>query len=204
LEKSLSNAKNNNLLIKLIFLFISGLLFWIIYRSYQRHKHYKILYFQFKDNENKQNLVNLPLPVSNTQLSISKPIIESYDLLDINPILVKDILGFLSTFEAKKGFLDKDITLTKMAAEFGTNISYLSKVINFYKQENFLSYITTLRLNYTIELWQKEPLTRHYRINEISSIVGFKTVQSFAKNFREKHKISPKYFLKNINESNIR
>ena len=206
LEKSLINEKDNNFLIKFILVIVSGVLSYIVYSLYQRHKYYKILYLQFISNENKQNLTEedkyiIPYVSDNIDIKVSNHIAENYDSLDLNPNLVKDMLLYLSDFEAKKGFLDKDITLTKMASQFGTNVSYLSKVINFYKQENFLSYINTLRLNYTLELWQKDPLTRYYRISEISNMVGFKTVQSFAKNFREKYKISPKYFLTNLNEN---
>ena len=69
---------------------------------------------------------------------------------------------------------------------------------NYYKKDNFLSYINNLRLDYVVKLWKINPKTRHLRIQEISSKAGFSTAQSFSKNFKEKYQISPSYFLKHL------
>lgn len=64
--------------------------------------------------------------------------------------LVGEILEKLSFWEQQNGFLDNKITLHRLAKELNTNSSYLSKVINTHKNQNFASYLKDVRITYAI------------------------------------------------------
>ncbi len=119
---------------------------------------------------------------------------------ELNPLLVDDILAQLDAFENEKAYLKKNLTLNTLAAYCGTNSSYLSKVINQHKGQNFSGYLNTLRLNEAIHLWKTKPKTRKLSIQETAQKLGYRTAQSFSKNFQERYHISPTYFLKRLNE----
>jgi AraC-like DNA-binding protein len=171
-----------------------------IYLHRKKEKYYKRLLTQIYPNEaiakgNEKNDSTESFEYAQGQM-----IFESNEMADINPFIIENILAFLDKFEKEKKFLQKDLTLQSLAQQCGTNSSYFSKVINYYKRDNFLSYLNNLRLTYVVELWKINPKSRHLRIQEISLKAGFSTAQSFSKNFKEKYQISPSYFLKRLDK----
>ncbi len=88
-----------------------------------------------------------------------------------------------------------------MAKSFGTNSTYLSKVINLKKDKNFSQYINDLRIDYTIHLLKENPRIRKYTIKAIASECGFKSAESFSKGFYKKYGIYPSYYLKQLDEN---
>ena len=58
--------------------------------------------------------------------------------------LVKRLRKEISDFEKRKGFLEKGITSSKLASQFGTNTAYLSQYINEFEKSNFNTYINKL------------------------------------------------------------
>lgn len=125
-------------------------------------------------------------------------------LPDMNPLVVEKILNYLNYFEKEKKFLSPETSLLIMAKECGTNPSYLSKVINHYKQNNFISYLNELRLHYAQKLWETDPKLRHSSIQEMAAMAGFKTTQSFSKNFQQQFAITPTQFLKNLEHEKLK
>ena len=118
----------------------------------------------------------------------------------LNPLLLNSINAKLALFEKEKGFITKGITLADLASYCGTNTSYLSKIINSEKGKSFSQYINDLRLEYVIMLWKSNPKTRYLSIQQIAGKAGFTTAQNFSKNFQERYKIRPTYFLRKLNE----
>ena len=58
----------------------------------------------------------------------------------------------LEKFEEEPRFTDNQMSLRLLSEEFNTNIPYLSKIINVYKEKIFNYYINDLRIDYIIEL----------------------------------------------------
>lgn len=178
----------------IVFFSVSGL---YIYRSQKRQKHYKKLLHRYKENETykeEHHHSQITNPDSENRVMIDQ------ELSEINPLIIENILLFLEKFEKEKKYLEKELSIQQLAQQCGTNVSYLSKVINQYKKDNFLSYINNLRLEYVVQQWKTNPKTRHLMIQEIAQKSGFNTAQSFSKNFKEKYKISPSYFLKRLDK----
>ncbi|SHM77586.1 hypothetical protein SAMN05443669_10725 [Flavobacterium xanthum] len=61
--------------------------------------------------------------------------------------VVQQLLEKLAQFELNKGFLEKTISIQKVALQLNTNTKYLSKVINEQKGNTFVHYINELRIN---------------------------------------------------------
>ena len=89
-----------------------------------------------------------------------------------------------------------------MAKQFGTNSTYLSKVINLKKDKNFSQYINDLRIDYAIEQFEINTKFRKYTIKAIAGECGFKNAESFSKAFYKKWGIYPSYYLKQLKDKN--
>ena len=92
---------------------------------------------------------------------------------DISEEIVNEILANLDRFEVNKSFLSHEITLNEVAKSFGSNSSYLSKVINIEKGKNFSNYINDLRIAFTIEELKENSIFRKYTIMAIANESGF-------------------------------
>ena len=112
--------------------------------------------------------------------------------------IIEDILTKLSEFELKNKFLSYDISLIDLAKQFGTNSTYLSKVINLKKDKNFSQYLNDLRIEYIVNELKVNKKYRNYTIKAIANECGFKNSESFSKAFYKKYGIYPSYYLKNL------
>ena len=119
---------------------------------------------------------------------------------DISEEIIEEILTSLDRFEAKKEYLSQDISLNELAKTFGTNSTYLSKVINLKKDKNFSNYINDLRIEFTLRELKRNPKFKKYTIKAIANESGFKSAESFSKTFYKKHGIYPSYYLKKLRD----
>ncbi|WP_271766391.1 helix-turn-helix domain-containing protein [Aquimarina algiphila] len=136
--------------------------------------------------------------VSEGRLSLKKPEKGQLDDLKISPESVQKILKGIKDFEGENRYLNKKYTLNVLAKELKTNSTYLSKIINIYKEKNFSNYLHDLRVGYAIERLRDDEKFRRYSIKGISEEVGFKTSESFAKAFHKKTGIYPSSFIKKL------
>lgn len=116
--------------------------------------------------------------------------------------VIEDILKRLKQFEDHNEFLDQKLDQKSMAEKFKTNTTYLSKVINIYKETNFNGYINKLRINYLVNLLKKEPRYRNYTIEALSETAGFLTPRHFSDTFFTETGLRPTYFLEQIRKEN--
>ena len=106
----------------------------------------------------------------------------------------------MADFEKSKAFLEKGLTLNRLAAEFETNTSYLSQVINEYKGTNFNTYINTLRIKFATKKIYSDKEWRKYSVEDIAIQCGFSNRQSFSNIFYEQNGIRPADFIKKRRE----
>lgn len=119
--------------------------------------------------------------------------------LDINPDVVANILQQLEKFENKKKFLQKDLTLVNLAAAFGTNTNYLSKIISHYRNKNYINYLNDLRIDHIVQTLKTDAKIRNYTIKALAEEAGFSTAQHFSKAFYSRTGIYPSYFVTELN-----
>jgi two-component system response regulator YesN len=97
-----------------------------------------------------------------------------------NPLIVK-------TCDYIVKHLDETISLEQMAAKIEVSPYYLSKLFKDETGENFISYITTLRLERARDLLGNQGLS----IKEISHDIGYNDQNYFSKLFRKKFDMTP-------------
>ena len=114
--------------------------------------------------------------------------------------VVEIILQKLSNFEEEEQYLEKECTLAKVAEKLQTNSSYLSKVVNNYKEGNFNSYINNLRINYTLKRLNNDPQFRQYSISAIAQEAGYNNAQSFGNAFSKHTGMKPSVFIKQFSK----
>lgn len=112
--------------------------------------------------------------------------------------LVNQILEKLDRFEAKKGYLQCNLTVQILSTSFETNSKYVSKIVNIYKEKPFVQYINDLRIEYAIVMLQEDSKLRKYTIQALALEFGFNSAESFSAAFYKKTKIKPIYFLKEL------
>lgn len=109
---------------------------------------------------------------------------------------VEELLRKLQAFEDKKGFIQKGLTISKLASQLGTNSSYLSQVINEHKGGNFNKYLSQLRINYITNLLFENKKYLKYNIETLAKECGIASRQNFSDLFYEINGIRPTDFIK--------
>lgn len=116
--------------------------------------------------------------------------------VQISEETISHLLDKLNQFENKKGFLEKDISLSKLAGQLKTNNKYLSQVINSHKNTDFNTYINTLRILYIVDKLKNNPEYLEYKIAYLAKESGFTTHSRFSAVFKEITGESPSEFIK--------
>ncbi len=119
--------------------------------------------------------------------------------LEIDLKVTNNIIKKLEKFEKSEAFLDSNLTMAKVAKNFKTNSTYLSKIINTHKKKNFANYLNDLRIEYAIQKINTDHKFRLYAVKSIAKDVGFNSVQSFSSTFHKKTGKYPSEFIREIN-----
>lgn len=127
---------------------------------------------------------------------------EKSSILDINHETVTAILKQLEKFENGKRFLEKDWTLSKLSTALNSNPSYVSPIINHYKNKGFNEYISDLKIDYIIKLLRTNRIVQNYNNEALAKEVGFSSKERFVKAFKAKTEITPTFFIRQIKKEN--
>ncbi len=141
---------------------------------------------------------------SSTRKEVAAPKITAKDRTKINipEEVVDKIIKKLETFEKKIRYTSIELSLNSLANDLKTNPNYLSKIINHHMGVGFSSYINELRINYVLDLLDKNLTIRKYSIEAIGNEVGYKNAQSFSNAFYKKTGLKPSYYIKQLNKLN--
>ncbi|MGV9004442.1 helix-turn-helix domain-containing protein [Flavobacterium sp.] len=121
--------------------------------------------------------------------------------LEISPELAANIIQNLEKFEKNKKFLEKDMTLSKLATQLKTNTKYASKIILKYRNKKTIEYISDLKIDYIIELLKKENKFRNYTNTGLAEEAGFGSTQNFTRAFKIKTGMPPTFFVQELKKS---
>ena len=114
-----------------------------------------------------------------------------------------DILMKLEAFEKSDHYLSKELDMAQLAQEMDTNTSYLSTVINHYKEMSFPNYLKDLKINTAIDRLSSEPELLKYNYQGLADTFGFKTGESFSRAFYSKTGVYPSKVLKELKNRQI-
>lgn len=190
IKEQLLRRKYNDAILVSIILLLFIILIFLTYRHFKNRAVYKQkfneLMVQIKDeNRSKPKLKN-----------------DKSEILDINADTVNNVLKQLEKFERDKKFLEKDITLVKLAAAFNSNNKYLSKIIAHYKDKGFVDYINALKIDYLITLLHEDKKIRNYTNKALAEEAGFSSTQRFANAFLTKTGMPTSFFIEQLKEGN--
>lgn len=151
----------------------------------------------------KQKFDELMLRINSDNKSKPKAKSEKNQIMDINHETVANILKQLEKFEYAQKFLEKDLTLSKLAVRFNSNPKYLSLIISHYRDKSFSKYINDLKIDYLVNLLKTDKRFRSYSNLALAEEAGFTSTQRFAHAFLSKTEISATYFIEQIKKEKI-
>lgn len=195
---------------------ILALVIWIAFyrRNLKIKKSYSTLIEKLEKEKDNQK------PNFNISNDINEDIEEIVTAVDINPTEYKDnnninpkvaisndterkILKKLNAFEDSNKFLKKEISLSSMSHQINTNPRYLSDIIRTHRNQNFNSYINSLRINYIVQKLYNEPKYREYKISYLAEECGYTSSQVFVIAFKKETGFTPSYFLDNLKNDQL-
>ncbi|WP_395062200.1 AraC family transcriptional regulator [Flavobacterium sp.] len=138
--------------------------------------------------------------VNNTGDTLENDKVFSESDLELNPTLVASILQNLEKFEKNKKYLEKDMNLIKLAALLKTNTKYASKIVYKHRNKKIIEYISDLKIYYIVDLLKAEKKYRNYTNKALGEEAGFGSTQNFTKAFKNRTRISPTYFIRELNK----
>ena len=199
--------RSNKTLVIFLILFLGTLVGVIIYFIKKRKKDlvkYKLIMEQLAHAKNR---TVLPAEEAVTPLATSKveekkeaePIntkIKNTDQSYIRPETEQKLISKLNEFEKEHLYLDKNVSLSSLAASFETNNKYLSNVIKQYKHMDYNTYINELRIKYIILKLTENPEWRQYKMSFLAETAGFSSHSQFASIFKALKGISPSVFVR--------
>jgi YesN/AraC family two-component response regulator len=93
-----------------------------------------------------------------------------------------------------KGYLKQGITINDVAAQIGTNRTYLSNLINAKKLKHFNSWVNELRVEEAKRIMAEHP---ELNIGDVSEMVGYSEQSNFTHHFTETTGVPPHKWRKN-------
>jgi AraC-like DNA-binding protein len=186
-------SKKSKGLIKLFVLTTILFVFISLFYFYKQYS-YKIRFKMLINQHNNQNEF--------TEKNIT-PLQKNFKDKLISNDKAKSILKEILKFEKELGFLEIKLTQNIMAKKINTNSTYLSKIINQYKNTNFSTYINNLRVDYAIKKLKEDSKLFLLSIDGMSNEFGFNNSETFSKAFHKKAGIYPSYFIKQLKKHKV-
>lgn len=118
--------------------------------------------------------------------------------LTVSQDAADSILIQLIKFENSKKYVDKELNQMKLAVSFGTNTTYLSKVVAHHRQKKFNDYINDLKIDNISQRIKEERILRKYNNKALAEEAGFSTTRRFVNAFEARNGISPTYFIEEL------
>jgi len=118
--------------------------------------------------------------------------------IELNESVLSNLEEQLYKFEKSGKFLKKDWTQAQVAAAFDSNVAYLKEAVRKLKNKTFSAYINDLRIEYLLELLEKDRKVRYYNNKSLAKEVGFSTTSRFTKAFKVRTGISPTEYLEEL------
>ncbi len=179
------------LLLILIIIITSGLAIY----QYKLKKRFHIRFESIIQNLSEANEVKVTEENKDSEIQKSKT-----ENIGINEEIVKQILKKLLNFEKNKGFLDANVTIQSLSDMMETNNKYLSKIVNVYKEKNFVQYINDLRIEYALKTLKEKNKLRKYTIQALALEFGFNNAESFSSAFNKKTGIKPTFYIRQLED----
>jgi len=139
------------------------------------------------------------------------PIIEEKEIsvkksksLGIDQEAMEFILKGLEKWENDLGYLNRDTNQNSLAKDLETNSTYLSRIINAHKKQNFSQYLNDLRVTYAVNQLKENPdVASSKSLIQLAELFGFNYTDSFIRAFKSKVGITPSIFLRRLKKGDL-
>ncbi len=184
-----TNTYQSSIIILALLLITSGSL---VYYQYRKKQGYRL---RFEKLMKEQKTISKPDPITtNKQVDTEK-------VLKVPEKHVNYILEALDKFEKEQRYLTLGLSSQSLADEIQTNVKYLSRVINHFKNKTFTSYLNELRVNYAVKELKENATLRKFTIKAIANEVGYSSAETFSNAFYRQVQIKPSYFIKQLEKT---
>ncbi|HWV33557.1 MAG TPA: helix-turn-helix domain-containing protein [Dyadobacter sp.] len=202
------DSRKNATILAAITLIFSGGVFFVVYRKQQKRE---LAHVRNVLRDLNQNQIEIPVDEREPTPEVGE-VMNELALEDIAPENNADsarkrmmpveteryLLEKLAEFEKSDAFLEGGFSLASMAALLNTNTKYLSYLIKSDKNADFNSYINRLRINFVIDMLQKDPTWRQHKISTMAAVSGFSSHSQFAAVFKDCTGLSPSVFIRHL------
>jgi AraC-like DNA-binding protein len=171
-----------------IILLLCGVIAFLTYRHFKNRKQYSIKFAELMSQKPEANR-----PISNNTYIESE--------LNLNPEVAETILKSLEKFEKNHKYLEKDMTLVKLAAILNTNQKYVTKIIAHYRGKKTIEYVSDLKIDYIVTMLKTQSKYRNYTNKALGEEAGFGSTQIFTKTFKNVTGMPPTFFINEIKKS---
>lgn len=137
-----------------------------------------------------------PLP------ALSQEAGETQEGIGLSDEVVSSLLLCLEKFEGGKKFLEKDLTIAKLATSFRSNTKYVAKVILHHRGMKYIDYSNSLKIAYIVKLLQENRQARNFTMRALAGEAGFKTVQHFTSAFLKHSGMTVAHFIAKLRGGN--
>lgn len=121
---------------------------------------------------------------------------------DISQDMIDKVLSQLDVFEKRKKFLDKKMNAGKLAATIEVNNKYLPQIVGYYKKKKVKEYINDLRIDYILDLIEKDRRLVDYSNESLAGDAGFNSERAFSNAFKSRVGMSPTFFMREMRKEN--
>jgi AraC-like DNA-binding protein/Flp pilus assembly protein TadD len=195
-----------------VFSFIAiGLLIYLYVKRNAAYRSLVKINLAVLKEQKRSDAIIQQLKQSSSVVQESHPVIDEFIHLSSEPIKTSalsnekkfELFRKITELKEAKIYLDKNISLDKMAAQIETNAKYLSQVIHEMFKTNFANFINELRINEARRMLCDSNYEQ-YSIEGIAEMAGFNSKQLFNKTFKKFTGITPSYYkiqsAKEVNE----
>lgn len=187
MESKFHSEKSRMFYIFISVLGLSLLLFIFYYRNYRRlEEKLKVVMNEkiepLKSSPSNEHIAEMEMPIETIENTLLK----------------------LNDWEDNLGYLNPEINQILLAKTLNTNSSYLSKVVNTYKNQNFSNYIKDLRITYAINYIKDNPqFVENKSTIQVAEHFGFGSLDVFVRALKNKIGVTPAAFFRQIKKSNL-
>lgn len=115
--------------------------------------------------------------------------------------VVRLVLEKLTVLENNRFFLERGMTLQKLAPMLNTNTYYLSIIIKEYRGDPYNVYLKELRVHYAAQMLRESKQWRSMTLEHLAHACGFIDRTNFSVAFYEYHQLKPLEFIQRIKEN---
>lgn len=183
----------SSILILIILLLSSG---GLLYYQYRKKRLYRL---RFEKLMEEHTAVSEPLRMDKKTETVA-----ANKTIQVPEKHVTHILSKLDEFEKELKYLTLGISAQSIANDIDTNVKYLSRVINYYKNKTFTTYLNELRIAHAVKELKTNSTLRKFTIKAIANEMGYNSAETFSNAFYKQIKIKPSYFIRELrkNEDN--